>query len=147
MSAKTVLFPTDFSTVSDAALAQATGLARGLNARMVIFHVEEPPLAYAGGEFYYGVPEPSKHVLETMLKAIVPGDPNVPYTHRMVMGSPSDEIIRMAKDERADMIVMGTHGRSGVARLLMGSVAEQVLRHAPCPVMVVRQPEEVPARA
>ena len=67
MSAKTVLFPTDFSTVSDAALAQATGLARGLNARMVIFHVEEPPLAYAGGEFYYGVPEPSKHVLRSRL--------------------------------------------------------------------------------
>ncbi|MDX1961587.1 MAG: universal stress protein [Pirellulales bacterium] len=141
MSVKTVLFPTDFSTASDAALPHASILAQGSNARMVILHVEEPPVAYAAGQFYYGVSEPDKQVLEKMLQAVVPADSAIAHEHRLVVGDPSEEVIRVAKEEHADMIVMGTHGRSGVARLLMGSVAEYVLRHAPCPVMVIRQPE------
>jgi universal stress protein A len=137
---KKVLFATDFSTASDAALTQATDLARGMHAQLVILHVEEPPLAYGGGELYYGVPEPTSAILEEMLRKVVPADPAVPVSHRMVMGDPATEIVRIAEQEQVSLIVLGTHGRSGLARLLMGSVAEQTMRHAPCPVLTIRQP-------
>jgi nucleotide-binding universal stress UspA family protein len=78
-----------------------------------------------------------------MLEAVKPKDASVPFTHRLTMGDPAGEIVRIAEDEKADMIVLGTHGRTGVTRLLMGSVAEVVVRRAPCPVLVYR---ETPAR-
>jgi nucleotide-binding universal stress UspA family protein len=59
MTQKTIVFPTDFSTASDAALVHAAALARQSGARLLIVHVEEPPLAYGGGELYYGLPEPN----------------------------------------------------------------------------------------
>ena len=58
------------------------------------------------------------------------------------MGDPAGEICRIAAEEGAELIVLGTHGRTGILRLLMGSVAESILRHAPCPVLVYRQPEK-----
>ena len=57
---------------------------------------------------------------------------------KTIMGDPSNEIVRIAKDGGYDLIVMSTHGRTGLSRLLMGSVAERVIRHAPCPVFVIR---------
>ena len=65
MPTTTILFPTDFSTASDAALAHAEALARQSNARLLIVHVEEPPMAYGGGELYYGLPEPGPRALPT----------------------------------------------------------------------------------
>jgi nucleotide-binding universal stress UspA family protein len=59
----------------------------------------------------------------------------------MLLGEPAEEIIRFAKEENVDMIVMGTHGRTGFSRLLMGSVTEQVVRGAPCPVLTIKQPK------
>ena len=145
MYAKKIVFPTDFSTSSDAGLAQATSLARDTGARLLILHVEEPPAAYGGGEMYYGVLEPDNSEINRMLQAVVPADPSVPYEHRMVMGDPATEIVRLADEEKADLIVMGTHGRSGLRRLLMGSVAESVVRHANCPVLTFKHPREVAA--
>ena len=142
MAQKMILFPTDFSTASDAALVHAESLARQMNARLLIVHVEEPPLAYGGGELYYGLPEPSSERILKMLEDVKPSDPSVPYTHRLTMGDPAGEVVRIAEDENAEMIIIGTHGRTGMTRLLMGSVAEAIVRRAPCPVLVYREVAE-----
>lgn len=142
MAQKMILFPTDFSLASDAALPHAEALAKQSNARLLIVHVEEPPLAYGGGELYYGLPEPNSERILKMLEDVKPSDPSVPYTHRLTMGDPAGEVVRMAADENAEMIILGTHGRTGMTRLLMGSVAEAIVRRAPCPVLVYREVAE-----
>jgi universal stress protein A len=142
MPENTIVFPTDFSTASDAALVHAAALARQSGGRLLIVHVEEPPLAYGGGELYYGLPEPSSERILKMLEDVRPADPAVPFTHRLTMGDPAAEIVRIAGDENAEMIVLGTHGRTGITRLLMGSVAEAIVRRAPCPVLVYRETAE-----
>ena len=147
MATKTIVFPTDFSTASDAALPHAEALAKSSNARLLIVHVEEPPLAYGGGELYYGLPEPSSERILTMLEDVRPKDPAVPFVHRLTMGDPAGEIVRIAGDEGAEMIVLGTHGRRGLARVLMGSDAEQIARTAPVPVLLVRLPAAADGRA
>ena len=142
MANGTIIFPTDFSTASDAALPHAEALARQSHARLLIVHVEEPPLAYGAGELYYGLPEPSSERIQKMLEDVRPCDQAVPFAHRLTIGDPAGEIVRLAEDERAEMIVMGTHGRTGMTRLLMGSVAEAVVRRSPCPVLVYRESAE-----
>ena len=142
MAQKTIVFPTDFSTASDAALPHAEALAKASAARLLIVHVEEPPLAYGGGELYYGLPEPSSERILKMLEDVRPKDPAIPFAHRLTMGDPAGEIVRIAHDEEAEMIVLGTHGRTGMSRLLMGSVAETIVRRAPCPVLVYRETAE-----
>jgi nucleotide-binding universal stress UspA family protein len=139
MKAKKILFPTDFSHTSDAAVGMATSLARDSGAKLLIVHVEEPPTAYGGGELYYGIPEPVTEDLRKMLTKVVPTDPQVPFEHRLITGEPAEAVVRLAKDEGVDLIVMGTHGRSGISRLLMGSVAEAIVRRAPCPVLTYKQ--------
>jgi nucleotide-binding universal stress UspA family protein len=136
-----ILFPTDFSPASDAVLRHATALARGSEATLLIVHVEEPPLAYGSGELFYGVADISTDALQQLLNKVTPPDPSVPVVRRLAMGDPATEIVRIAKEEGVDLIVMGTHGRTGLLRLLMGSVAELVVRRAPCAVLTVRQPE------
>src|SRR4051794_15128968 len=138
MNAKKILFPTDFSHLSDAALAHATTLARESGAALLIVHVEEPPIAYGGGEMYYGIPDPDRSEVRRMLEAVVPTDPEVHYEHRLVMGDPADEIVKLAEEENVDLIVMATHGRTGFKRLLMGSVAEEVVRRSQCPVFTFK---------
>jgi len=138
MHAKKILFPTDFSTLSDAALRHATSLAKDSGAKLIILHVEEPPAAYGTGEMYYGIPEPDMTALTKMLEAVVPNDPGVPFEHRMVTGDPAGEIVAVAQSEKVDLIVLGTHGRTGLGRLLMGSVAEAVVRRASCPVLTFK---------
>jgi nucleotide-binding universal stress UspA family protein len=139
MAQKTILFPTDFSLASDAALPHAEALAKQADAQLLIVHVEEPPLAYGGGELYYGLPEPSSERILKMLEDVKPADPNLSFAHRLTMGDPAGEIVRIASEEAAEMIVLGTHGRTGMTRLLMGSVAEAIVRRAPCPVLVYRE--------
>jgi nucleotide-binding universal stress UspA family protein len=139
MSQKTILFPTDFSTASDAALRHAEAIAKSSHAKLLIVHVEEPPLAYGGGELYYGLPEPDSERIRGMLEGVRPSDPAVPFEHRLTMGDPASEVVRLAEEEGAEMIVMGTHGRTGLTRLLMGSVAELIVRRAACPVLVYRE--------
>ena len=138
MPQRTILFATDFSSASDEALPHAEALARQAGARLVIVHVEEPPLAYGGGELYYGIPEPDSARIRQMLEAVKPAATDVPFVHRLALGDPAGEIVRLAADEGAELIVLGTHGRTGMLRFLMGSVAEAVVRRATCPVMVYR---------
>jgi nucleotide-binding universal stress UspA family protein len=136
---KKILFPTDFSHTGDAAFQMAESLAKERGAKLLIVHVEEPAVAYGGGEFYYGAIEPNTAALRRMLEQIVPRDPTVKYEHRLVVGEPARSIAHLAEEEKVDMIVMGTHGRTGLFRLLMGSVAEAIVRRAPCPVLTYRQ--------
>ncbi len=142
MARPIILVPTDFSTASDAALPHAEALAKQKSASLLILHVEETPLAYGGGELYYGLPEPTSERILAMLEQVRPSDPTVAFTHRLTMGDPAGEIVRIAAEEGAEMIVLGTHGRSGMTRMLMGSVAEAVVRRAPCPVLVYRASAE-----
>ena len=139
MNAKKIVFPTDFSTGSDAALEHAAALARSANGTLLIVHVEEPPIAYGGGEMYYGLPEPDHAAVGKMLADVVPKSP-VNCQHHLLVGNPAEEIVRFAEEQKADLIVMGTHGRTGMWRVLMGSVAEEVVRRALCPVISYKQP-------
>lgn len=138
MSASKILFPTDFSTAGQTALELATSLARDRGATLLIAHVEEPPMAYGGGELYYGLEEPDRHQLQKMLSEVLPTDRSVAYEHRLVVGGPASAIVYLAEKEGVELIVMPTHGRTGVMRVLMGSVAEEVVRKAKCPVLTVK---------
>jgi nucleotide-binding universal stress UspA family protein len=146
MNAHKILYPTDFSTMGQAALDMATSLARDRGAKLLIVHVEEPPVAYGGGELYYGIEEPDRKELQRMLSEVVPLDASVGYEHRLLMGSPASGIVHLAEKEGVDMIVMPTHGRTGLSRLLMGSVAEEVVRKAKCPVLTVKAAAAAPAK-
>ena len=147
MNARKILFPTDFSAASQEALRWATALARDSGATITIMHVEEPPMAYGGGEMYVGVEESDREELRRTLVEVVPTDPQIPFEHKLLVGDPATAIVDTADEENADFIVMGTHGRTGLTRLLMGSVAESVIRRAKCPVLTIKQPAHVEAHA
>ncbi|MDX1947931.1 MAG: universal stress protein [Pirellulaceae bacterium] len=145
MNLQRILFPTDLSDTDYHALEMATALARDSGGTLVVIHVEEPPMAYGGGELYYAVQEPDREAMRRALAEIVPTDPAVPVVHKLLVGDPAEAIVRTAEEEHADLIVMATHGRKGLTRMLMGSVAEAVVRRAGCPVLTVKQPAAVKA--
>ena len=139
-----ILFATDFSPASEAALKYATALARDSGARLLIVHVEELPTPYAGGEMMLPQPEYPNPEIRKMLEAVVPTDKNVAYEHHLLLGTAAEDIVRIATEEKADLSVIGTHGRTGLKRVLMGSVAEAVMRHAHCPVLTLKQSDKTP---
>ncbi|QDU29686.1 Putative universal stress protein [Anatilimnocola aggregata] len=147
MQAKKILLPVDFSTAGEAALKMATMLARDGGGTLIILHVEEPPMAYGGGELYYGLVEPDRTELSRMLHEIKPSDPSIPVVYRLVTGDPATSVVQAAEEEGVDFIVVGSHGRTGLGRLLMGSVAESIVRHAKCPVVTVKAPAPAPKKA
>lgn len=134
---RTVLHPTDFSERSDNALQLACALARDYEARLVIVHVEATPTIVYGE----GVVPPDPEILfqqaKEKLDRLRVADANLRVERRFEEGDPASVILRVAGEINADLIVLGTHGRTGLARLLMGSVAEQVVRKASCPVLTV----------
>jgi nucleotide-binding universal stress UspA family protein len=146
MHANKILFPTDFSPASQEAMSWATSLARDSGATLLIMHVEEPPMAYGGGELYIDVQDNEREDLKKALVNVVPLDHQVAFEHKLLVGDPATAIVETADNEHADLIVMGTHGRTGLTRLLMGSVAESVVRKAKCPVLTIKQPAHVPAQ-
>lgn len=133
----TILFSTDFSDCAQRAFPLACSLGRDCGARIVVLHVVPPPrshdplLAFQGRDEYYGEP------LKT-LRQIRALDANVNVEHQLETGDAGPEILRVAQQIKAGLIVIGTHGRTGLGRLLLGSVAEQVLRGASCPVLAVK---------
>jgi len=137
MKARKILFPTDFSSNSQAAFEMAASLARDSGAELIVLHVQDLLVDYGGGEMYFFA-EPDNKELTRQLNAVVPTDATVPCQHRLVIGQPGHSILQVAGEEGVDMIVMGTHGRTGLSRLLMGSVAEEVVRNAKCPVLTVK---------
>jgi nucleotide-binding universal stress UspA family protein len=104
-------------------------------------------MAYGGGEMYVGDEEGHLEELKKALVAVVPTDPSIRFEHKLLEGDPATTIVQTAEDENADFIVIGTHGRTGLTRLLMGSVAEAVVRRAKCPVLTIKQPASVAAHA
>ena len=141
MKADKILVPTDFSDLSEPVLKYATAFARDTGAKLLIAHVQEPLSAYGGGaEMPYTLPGVDGAALRHRLETVAPTDPSVAFEHRFAVGDLASEIVRLAEDEGVDLIVIGTHGRTGLMRLVMGSVAEAVVRHARCPVLTVKQP-------
>jgi universal stress protein A len=142
---KNVLVATDFGDASDTALTYGRALARTFGARLHLLHVTENVFMKAmGGDAYITVfPEIQKDIddaARTELRARV--DADTPTTVALLTSNaPATSIVEYAKAEGIDLIVVGTHGRGAVAHLLMGSVAERVVRTAPCPVLTVRQSE------
>jgi nucleotide-binding universal stress UspA family protein len=139
-----ILYPTDFSERSGYALHLACALARDYGARLVILHIATPPtIAYGEGIL---PPDPEimfREAREQLNRLEVP-NANVRAERRFAEGDAAAETLRVASEIGADLIVMGTHGRTGLSRLLMGSVAEQVVRKAPCPVLTVTTPFAAP---
>src|SRR4051794_33198336 len=146
---KNVLVATDFGDAADAALAYGRTLAKAFGGTLHVLHVaDDVRLAAASAEMYVPIePELQAQVDEaarTRLAALViDSDGSGPPTTIAVRPSPSTAtvIVQYAGDHQVDLIVMGTHGRRGLAHMLMGSVAERVVRTAPCPVLTVHHPE------
>ncbi len=147
MNVKTILVPFDFSSCSESALHFGTTLARDNRASLLILHAMQPFEIYDIDAKYGAIPlYPDADTLTRLLKTIKPSDSRVPFDHHLVIGDAAMKIAEFAKQESVDLIVMGTHGRTGLARLLTGSVAESVLRRAPCPVFTVKLPPREPVR-
>jgi nucleotide-binding universal stress UspA family protein len=133
----TILHPTDFSEHSKFAFRLASALARDYNARLILLHVIPlSTVTYAGGP----VPAawPSIEEVEAKLGQLKRQAQHVRVESAVMEGDPVDMILRAAEETHSDVIVMGTHGRTALTRLLLGSVAELVLRKAPCPVLTVK---------
>ena len=146
---KKILCPTDFSENSEHALKYALTLATLSQADLQLFHVVEPITYPQSTEFFEPVLDEVELMMKmetafqqqledqvTTLKAQYPK-----IKGKLVTGNTFLEIIQAARDDDVDMIVMGTHGRTGLAHVLIGSVAERVVREAPCPVLTVKHPE------
>ncbi len=142
MYAKKILFPTDLSSLSNRPLELATILARDMKARLIILHIQEVAHAYGGGELLCELPDAVQEKVKELLNEIVPDDRKVEYEHQVATGEAAEEIVHCAKTQNVDLIVMSTHGRSGLGRLLMGSVAETVSKNAPCPVIMYKEPQK-----
>jgi nucleotide-binding universal stress UspA family protein len=142
---KRILAPTDFLAPSLAAVDEAASLARRFGAEVVLLHVHEPP--------YVGNPDP--YVVSASFRLLVAerrrlaGEQMGMVQNRLSgqhakcraligAGRPAEEIVAAARKQKADLIVMATRGHTGAKRLLLGSVAERVVRGAPCPVLTLR---------
>ncbi len=142
MEIRQILAPTDFSEYSKQTLDRARELARAFGATLVLLHVVELP-AYP----IEGLP-PSRlggSLLEDLeqqaisrLAQVLANEAEVEVVRRVVIGVPYRKIVEVAEAEKVDLIVMATHGRTGLGHLVMGSVAERVVRTAPCPVLTIR---------
>jgi nucleotide-binding universal stress UspA family protein len=124
-----ILYPTDFSSYSNQAYFHAVGLAETYGASLTVVYVHTPDAA--GGRAHW----------RSQLEQVRPANPNIAVRHVLLDGDPAAEIARYAADAAIDVIVIGTHGRTGVDRPEMGSVAERVMREAPCSVLVVKLPK------
>lgn len=135
---QTILVPTDFSAAATQALHVARSLGRDHHAHLVLMSAPLPPPPI--GEVYVPIGDYSGMTEDTQrqLTALANGITEVPVETQVMIGSPGPSIVAVAENYQADLIVMGTHGRSGLSRWLMGSVAEYVLRHAPCPVLTIK---------
>jgi len=139
-----ILHPTDFSESSQAALEVARSLARDLGSRLVLLYVS-PIEVYVSGMMASELDEQvSRDTLAETRQRLDGPDLKYPVETRLSRGDASDEIVRQAEELGCGLIVMGTHGRTGIGKLLMGNVAESVLPRAHCPVLVVKVPNAVP---
>jgi nucleotide-binding universal stress UspA family protein len=144
MAVNSILVPTDFSPTSEAALRYATEMALTLGARLYLMHVPGKTGEHFEANFPHGQFEAaarkglSSFLAQEDIERLRP-------EYAVRVGTPAEEIVRYADLCDVDLIIMGTHGRTGIAHALMGSVAEQVVRTAPCPVLLVRAPKRAAA--
>jgi nucleotide-binding universal stress UspA family protein len=139
---KKILYPTDFSSYSNQAYFHAVALAENHKASLTVLFVYTPDIVTPGQP-----PDEAaaKRYWQSQLEQIRPVDPSIAVHHILLEGDPAREIVRYSRDANIDLIVMGTHGRTGLERLLVGSVAERVMKDASCSVLVVKLPRGVPA--
>ena len=134
-----ILCPVDFSLTSSKALDYACRLASSMDAELVILHALEKAVTSSAAGQGSAADKEFHDFVESALRTA--GTEVVPARVQHV-GPPGDVITWMAQDRSCDLIVMGTHGRTGLLRLLMGSVAENVVRTAPCPVLTLKGPHK-----
>ena len=141
-----ILCPTDFSEFSEHAIRYACELAETFHAELHLLNVLQDYGAVAPGSgemfmpFTDWLPELRKQSQEQLAKQPPPEwAAKVPVHRTTRVGAPIDEIVKYAKEHSIDLIVQGTHGRRGLKHMLLGSVAENVVRYAPCPVLTVRK--------
>jgi universal stress protein A len=141
---KTILVATDFSDASNLALEYARVLAARFGAGLRVLHVVQTPIPL-GSEMYVPevmtVAERAVEEAQQQLAVTLAGLDGADVIGQVLVGMASRKIVEYAADHDVDLIVMGTHGRGAIAHLLMGSVAERVVRTAPCPVFTVRDTE------
>lgn len=136
---KRIAVAIDFTPASDAALLRAVSLARALSAELDVLHVWEAPIGIAAPGFL--IPDAYS---DATARAELDGEiarlaaQGVPARPHLLTGAAADEILRFTVQNELELLVMGTHGRRGIGRLALGSVAEHVLREASCPVVTVR---------
>jgi universal stress protein A len=136
---KTILHATDFSDLAANAFHAAFALARAHNARLILLYVKQPQESIQG-EFGLSLPEPEEadaDILDRLAELLPEGSP-VQVERLVAYGMTAEVIVQVAKEQHCDLIVLGTHGRKGLARLFYGNVADQVTRSAPCPVLALR---------
>jgi len=143
---KSLLVPTDFSDASAAALRYGCALARAFDSTVHLLHVVQDPHVQPWAAEAFPAPlgdllvqceeQARKRMLETLPEA-----EQAHVTIATQIGSPFFEIVRYAQEQQIDLIVIGTHGRGPIGHMLLGSVAEKVVRKAPCPVLTVRHPQ------
>lgn len=143
-----ILVPTDFSKSSDNALTYAVAFAEKFGAKILLLHVVQdlalfipeavlpaPPLVPPVEQFLTA----AKEALDRAIRRL--NRPGVTIQPEVAEGVTYEEVLRVARERDVDLIVMGTHGHTGLAHVLLGSIAEKVVRRAPCPVLTVRHPE------
>jgi nucleotide-binding universal stress UspA family protein len=143
---RTILFATDFSESSDYAFQYADSLARQYEARLILVHVINEPVDLRG--FYVPhisfdkleeeIEEGARKMMDKFCRANLRDFEN--YETCILPGIPYDEIIKKGVEAGADLIVMGTHGRTGLDHMLFGSTAEKIVRKSPIPVLTIRKP-------
>ncbi|HTI72743.1 MAG TPA: universal stress protein [Candidatus Limnocylindria bacterium] len=142
---ETILIPLDFSKSSDKALEYGKAFARQFEAKLILVHVLEPMVVPA--EMGYGFVPPPEDSLplavlrEKLAKLASSLGTDLNVSSQVRIGRPWSEVVEAAKESSANLLVVATHGRTGLQHVLLGSVAEKIIRHAPCPVLVVRSEE------
>ncbi|MCS3457662.1 universal stress protein [Aeromonas rivuli] len=142
MSIRTLLCPVDFSQMSQPVLDYAVFMAKSHNASLKLIHVVDQLHGFDSYKILHMTAieithEMERHAKEEIQRLIETLPISADFVVRF--GRAADEIVAQAKEDKVDLVVMGSHGRSGISHLLVGSVAESVVRHAPCPVLIVRQ--------
>ncbi|HEU4342327.1 MAG TPA: universal stress protein [Candidatus Binatia bacterium] len=141
-----ILYATDYSKASEPALQEAVDLAKQNNAELLVVHVIEPVTPYVAGEDYGGaelyirLEESTKRDAQTSMRKLMQrlSRLKVKAKSLLLKGNAHEQIVKSAKGKKADIIVIGTHGRTGLSKLFLGSVAGRVVSSATCPVLTVR---------